>query len=48
MDGLTSGRILQISDFEIGRTLFKTVASILEFLFILEEFSTANRLSNSQ
>ena len=44
---LTSGKILQISAFEIGVKLFNTVASILAFLVILLLFTTLNLLSNS-
>ena len=45
--GLTSGKILHISAFEIGVKLFNTVASILAFFVILLLFTTLNLLSNS-
>lgn len=45
--GETSGKILQISDFEMGKTLFNTVASILDCLLTFPLLTVANLLSNS-
>lgn len=41
--GLTSGKILHISDLEIGVRLFSTVASIRCFFVIRLPFTTAKR-----
>lgn len=46
--GLTSGKILHISDLEIGVRLFNTVAPIRCFFVMRLPFTTAKRLPDLQ